>query len=192
MNHVIYYLPGYGGPLASGLGEGLAQRGWDIAGRETRGDFRDLPFQAQVETVAQDLRQHFWREDARVVAVSFGGYLFLHAQARLPPFPGQVLLLSPIVGEFGNSISATHFVPPQAQVLRELAEAGRFKPPARCGIHVGSDDWQSSPPDVCAFGQQVGIHVTVVPGAGHQLGKDYVGPLLDSWIGMRGASLPVA
>jgi hypothetical protein len=35
-----------------------------------------------------------------VVAVSFGAYLFLHAQTQLPAYPGQVLLLSPILGEF--------------------------------------------------------------------------------------------
>lgn len=183
MNQVVYYLPGHGGRLATGLGVGLAQRGWDIAGRETVGDFRDLPFHEQVETVAQDLREHFWHADARVVAVSFGGYLFLHAQARLPPFPGQALLLSPIVGAFSDESTGRHFIPPRADHLRELAQAGRFQPPARCQVHVGAQDWQSSPPDVCAFGRQVGLAVTVVPGAGHQLGKAYVGPLLDAWLG---------
>jgi hypothetical protein len=50
--------------------------------------------------VAQDLRAHFWDESARVIANSFGAYLFLYAQARLPAFPGRVLLLSPIVSGF--------------------------------------------------------------------------------------------
>jgi hypothetical protein len=39
----IYYLPGYGGQLAIGLGQGLMDRGFDVTGRETRGGFRDLP-----------------------------------------------------------------------------------------------------------------------------------------------------
>ena len=61
-------------------------------------DFRQLPPSHQVAVVASDLQEHFWHEGARVVAVSCGGYLFLQAQAELPPFPGKVLLLSPIVG----------------------------------------------------------------------------------------------
>lgn len=181
-DRTVYYLPGAGGRLATGLGEGLAERGWNIAGRETVGEFRSLPFRTQVETVAQDLQQHFWHEDARVVAVSFGGYLFLHAQAQMPPFPGSVLLLSPIVGEFSDDEAGMTFSPPCPEVLRDLAQQGRFKPPARCRIHVGSEDWQSQPRSVQAFGEQVGIPVTLVPGAGHMLGKAYVGPLLDEWL----------
>jgi alpha-beta hydrolase superfamily lysophospholipase len=97
-----YYLPGHGGQVSTGLGEGLASRGWAAVGRETLGDFRRLPFEQQVDAVAQDLTDHFWREDAYVVAVSFGAYLFLHAQAQLPPYLGNVLLLSPIVGQFSS------------------------------------------------------------------------------------------
>lgn len=180
--NIAYYLPGYGGRLATGLGEGLAQRGWDIAGRETVGDFRDLPFRQQVDTVADDLQRHFWHEDARVVAVSFGAYLFLHAQAQLPPFIGRVLLLSPIVGEFSNEETGSHFIPPYADRLRQVATQGRFNAPARCHIHVGADDWQSGPDNVRELAGLVGMGVTVVPGRGHQLGKDYVRPLLDAWL----------
>lgn len=179
----VYYLPGYGGRLFTGLGEGLISRGRDIAGRETVGEFRDLPFRQQVETVAADLQQHFWHEDARVVAVSFGAYLFLHAQAQLPPYVGSVLLLSPIVGEFSDDTRGMNFSPPYAARLRELAQAGQFPPPLHCHIHVGSEDWQSDPKNVLSLGQQVGIGVTVVPGAGHMLGKEYVGPVLDEWLG---------
>lgn len=178
----VYYLPGYGGRLSTGLGEGLASRGCDIAGRETVGEFRDLPFRQQVETVAEDLQQHFWYEDARVVAVSFGAYLFLHAQAQLPPYVGSVLLLSPIVGEFSHDARGMNFSPPYAGRLRELAQAGQYHALPRCHIHVGSDDWQSEPKNVVLLGQQVGIGVTVVPGAGHMLGKEYVGPVLDAWL----------
>jgi alpha-beta hydrolase superfamily lysophospholipase len=74
----------------------------DLAGRETVGDFRGMRFMDQIETVAEDLQTHFWREDAHVVANSFGAYLFLNAQSLMPAFPGKVLLLSPIVGERGG------------------------------------------------------------------------------------------
>ncbi len=177
---MIYYLPGHGGNLGAGLGEGLLSRGYEVTGRETRGDFLELPFEEQVDTVVTDLRDHFWREDAQVICVSFGAYLFLHAQAQLPPFPGKVLLLSPIIGEFKNDSTSLGFIPPRAGKLMRLAREGSYSAPARCEIHVGSEDWQSQPEVVSEFGSLTGIAVNVAQGRGHELGKDYVGHLLDS------------
>jgi hypothetical protein len=96
-HNTVYYLPGYGGQLATGLGQGLRDRGLNVAGRETRHHFRILRFDEQVQTIRQDLKDHFWHERARVVCNSFGAYLFLHAQAQMDAFIGRVLLLSPIV-----------------------------------------------------------------------------------------------
>lgn len=184
-----YYLPGHGGQVSTGLGEGLASRGWAAVGRETIGDFRRLPFQQQVDAVAQDLREHFWREDAHVVAVSFGAYLFLHAQAQLPPYVGNVLLLSPIVGQFSSDEMGLGFIPPRADKLKDLAESDQYPAPLNCHIHVGSEDWQSNPSNVTVFAKKVGLQVTVVPNAGHQLGKQYVGSLLDQWLDVRAAGI---
>jgi hypothetical protein len=175
----IYYLPGHGGSLATGLGEGLLSRGYDVTGRETLGDFLKLPFAEQVDTVTSDLREHFWHEDARVICVSFGAYLFLHAQAQLPPFPGKVLLLSPILGEFKDDTTSRGFIPPRAGKLMRLARNGSYPAPRLCEIHVGSEDWQSQPEVVTEFGKLTGIAVTVAQGRGHDLGKDYVSPLCD-------------
>ena len=178
----IYYLPGYGGQLATGLGRALMDRGFDVTGRETRGDFRSLPFDEQIATVVQDLKDHFWHDDARVICNSFGAYLFLHAQTQMPSFPGRVLLLSPIVGEFTNVQARTSFSPPRPTRLKDLAEAGQFSVPRVCEMHVGEEDWQSIPANVQAFGRLTGIPVTLVPETGHDLGQKYVGPLLDKWL----------
>jgi hypothetical protein len=178
----IYYLPGHGGQLGTGLGQGLRDRGFDVTGRETRGDFRFLAFDEQVKAVMTDLQTYFWDEKAQIVCNSFGAYLFLHAQAHLPAFVGRVLLLSPIVGEFTNENARTSFSPPRSDLLKQLAEVGRFTAPANCEIHVGEEDSQSIPANVQAFGRLTGISVNVVPGGGHDLGKDYVGPLLDRWL----------
>ncbi len=183
MTKTIYYLPGYGGKLGTGLGEGLLGRGFNVTGRETTGEFKNIPFEQQVDTVADDLRNHFWQDDAFVVANSFGAYLFLHAQAQMEPYIGHVLLLSPIVGEFSNQDTGMNFMPPLPERLRELARSGAFKAPKRCDIHVGEQDWQSNPVNVTEFGQLVGIKVIIAPGAGHLLGKHYVGALLDRWLG---------
>ena len=57
--NTIYYLPGYGGRVHTGLGQALLSRGVDLAGRETVGDFRGMRFMDQIETVAEDLQTHF-------------------------------------------------------------------------------------------------------------------------------------
>lgn len=179
----VYYLPGHGGLIRTGLGQALLDRGYDVTGRETVGDFKSLGFQAQVQTVASDLREYFWREDARVIANSFGAYLFLHAQALLgEPYIGKVILLSPIVGEFANDdeVRPMNFIPPYAERLLELASAGKFPVPVNCQIHVGSEDWQSCP-NSKVFGEMVGIKVHVVEGAGHMLPKEYVSALFEQW-----------
>lgn len=182
MKKSVYYLTGMGGRLDTGLGQALLSRGFEIAGRELNGEFRKLDFQQQVDLVAGDLQTHFWQEDARVIANSFGAYLFLHAQVQMKPYIGRVILLSPIVGEFSNEDTRMNFVPPRADKLQQLADAGNFPIPINCEVHVGSEDWQSNPINVSTFGSMLGIDVTVVPDAGHTLPKEYVGNLLDRWL----------
>jgi alpha-beta hydrolase superfamily lysophospholipase len=179
---MVYYLTGMGGRLDSGLGQALLTRGLEISGRELVGDFRKLDFQKKINHIVDDLQSNFWHEDAHVIANSFGAYLFLHAQAQLPPYIGKVLLLSPIVGEFGNEVTQMNFIPPRAEKLRQLAEAGTFPVPEQCQIHVGAEDWQSNPANVTAIGALLGLDVKIVPNAGHMLPKVYVGALLDKWL----------
>ena len=182
MKKSVYYLTGMGGRLDTGLGQALLSRGFEVAGRELYGEFRKLDFQHQVDLVAEDLQSHFWQEEARVIANSFGAYLFLHAQVQMKPYIGRVILLSPIVGEFSNEDTRMNFVPPRADKIQQLAEAGSFPIPIHCEVHVGSEDWQSNPVNVTAFGSMLGIPVTVVPNAGHMLPKEYVGNLLARWL----------
>ena len=184
MKTAIYYLPGHGGRIGTGLGEGLLNRGFDVTGRETVGEFKELPFTDQVETIAQDLQSSFWNEDAHVVANSYGAYLFLHAQLLMKPYVGNILLLSPIVGQFSDDDgTGLGFIPPYAGRLTEVAESGKYPAPKRCEVHVGELDWQSNPTNVLRFASPLGFRVTVVPQAGHMLGKPYVSGVLDAWLG---------
>jgi hypothetical protein len=178
----VYYLPGAGGQLATGLGQALRDRGFNVTGRETRGEFRAKGFEDQLQIIRKDLQAHFWHEQARVICNSYGSYLFLHAQSHMTPFPGRVLMLSPIVGEFTSDETLTTFSPPRPTRLKELADAGQFPAPVKAEIHVGSEDWQSVPANVQKFGEMTGISVTVVPDGGHNLPKSYVGVLLDRWL----------
>ena len=178
----VYYLPGHGGRLHTGLGEALMSRGLNLDGRETLGDFRSLRFMDQVETVAEDLRTHFWRADAQVVANSFGAYLFLNAQSVLPPYPGKVLLLSPIVGAFDHPDKPMSFSPPMPTRLMDMATSGEFSCPSQAEIHVGSQDWQANPEQVARLGELMRIPVHIVEGNGHMLDHGYVNSLLERWL----------
>ena len=178
----IYYLTGMGGRLSTGLGEELSRRGLEVGGRELSGEFRQLTFEDRVKTIVDDLTSSHWTESSRVVANSFGAYLFLHAQAQMPPYIGRTLLLSPIVGEFSNNENMRGFIPPRAGRLLELAKTGKYPIPKKCEIHVGSEDWQSDPKAVLQLGNFLGLNVSVVNGEGHNLPKAYVRGVLDNWL----------
>ena len=182
MAEIVYYLPGWAGRLNTGLGQGLMERGFDVSGRETRDEFRDLPFLEQVQLVANDLQNYFWAPESKVVANSFGAYLFLNALPLLPPYVGKVLLLSPIIGTFEDEATARTFEPPYPERLKQLLDEGKIPRPMNIEVHTGSEDWQSSPTGVTSFFAKLEVPVTIAEGRGHMLGADYVGNLLDSWL----------
>ena len=181
MLKTVYLLSGHGGRITNGLGQELSRRGFDVVGRETVGDFKKLDFNQQVGIIAEDLKANFWHEDARVIANSYGAYLFLHAQINRDAFIGKVVLLSPIVGEFSNEDIRMGFIPPYSKRLFELASSGSYPRLKQCEIHVGSEDWQCNPQNVTAFADLLDIAVSVVQGDGHSLSKQYVSAQLDRW-----------
>ena len=182
MGKMIYYLPGHGGRLNTGLGKGLLDRGYDITGRMIRDEFKELTFTEQVDVVADDLTKYFWTSESQVIANSFGAYLFLHAQSKMEPYIGRVLLLSPIVGEFEDSVKMMNFIPPKSGLLTKLALEGKYPSALTCEAHVGGEDWQSNPRAVSKLGQLLKFSVTVVPDVGHNLGVSYVSSVLDRWL----------
>lgn len=182
MNKSIYLLPGRGGHLDTGLGKELSARGYEVSGRELNGEFQKLRFGEQVKIVANDLETRYWHKDAKVIANSFGAYLFLHAQSLLNPYIGKVLLLSPIVGEASYEEKMMFFVPPLAGHLQERVKNGLYPVPTRCEIYVGEHDWQSNPMNVMDLATPLGINVSIVPNAGHTLGSSCVGEILDNWL----------
>ena len=182
MEKTVYYLPGRGGQLTTGLGKGLADRDISVVGRETLGQFLKLTFQQQIDAIKSDLQDKFWHDGARLVAVSYGAYLFLHAQLSMPAFPGRILLLSPVLGGAFASSVGVGFIPPRADKLGQAVEEKQFPKLKQAEIHVGSEDWQSKPDVISLFGEAVSIPVYIVEGKGHMLGADYVSPLLDRWL----------
>ena len=168
--------------MSTGLGQGLRDRGFSVVGQESRGVFLKLTFQQQSDAICRDLQEDFWHEGARLVAVSYGCYLYLHAQIEMPVFPGRIMLLSPVLGSAYAASVGISFYPPRADRLSEAVEAQCFPTLSQAEIHVGSEDWQSNPDAIWKFGEAFSIPVTIVPGKGHMLGSDYVGQLLDRWL----------
>jgi len=166
LTDTVYLLPGHGGALDKGLGEGLLHRGLNVIGRETRGDFLRLPLREQVDVIRRDIERNFWDARGRIIANSYGAYLFLDAQSGMEPFPGKVLLLSPVVG----------------YAVNEQIRTSNYPAPLNCQIHVGSEDWQANPNEVQALGARLGASVYVVEGRGHMLGREYVSGVLDEWL----------
>ncbi len=182
MKNNIYYLPGYGGELNAGLGKELARRGLSIFGRETIGEFAKLEFADQIETVRRDLVEKFWDVNSKVIANSFGAYLFLHAQSQMSSYIGKLLLLSPIVGDFVSDDGLRAFSPPRAGKLQSLIGSGNYNAPANCEIHVGANDWQSNPECVSELADSLNIPIFVVENNGHMLDQNYVKLMLDRWL----------
>lgn len=178
----LYYLPGKGRRLDTGLGAALIARGFDVYGRETVGDFNTLFFDEQTDLVAKDLQVYCQHDDARIVANSYGAYLFLNSLEKSGPLPGKVLLLSPVVREVFDDKTGMAFVPPRAGRIFKLAEDGMISLPKESEIHVGELDWQSNPTRVRELAFLLNTRVTVVPDAGHILQRSYVSDVLSRWL----------
>ena len=77
LKNIIYYLKGMGDYLDSGFGQEIYSKGLDVTSSEI-GQFRQLRFQGQVDTVVSDLQSSFWETNARYNVNLFGAYFFLH------------------------------------------------------------------------------------------------------------------
>lgn len=182
MENTVYYLPGRNGKIATGLGEGITERGFNLKGRETPESFKGLEFQGQLDLIASDLKAGFWTEDSKIVAVSYGAYLLMHTLSGLDVYPGSILLLSPVLGGVSNPGTLRYYSPPRPDRLMKLLNTSSFPTPKKIEMHVGEKDWQCPPDRVVQFANAIGGVCTVVTGKGHDLGKDYVSPVLQKWL----------
>jgi len=177
----IYYLTGRGGQLHTGVGQGLIDRGIDVVGREISGKFGALPIQEQIELIKHDIQNEFLSSTSKILAVSYGAYILMHTLAELEPFAGSILLLSPVLGGIVNSEKMKYFIPPRSEKLTKLVESDLFPKPRQLEIHVGEFDWQSPYERSQQFAGSLSAKCFVVPDRGHELGKEYVSPILDRW-----------
>jgi len=180
-DETIYYLTGRGGKINEGLGQGLLDRGYSLAGREMRGDFDNLKFQDQIDLIIKDL-ETYGQKGSKIIAVSYGAYLLLHTLADIDPCPSKILLISPVIGSVINEQKMKFYSLPRSDKMAALIKNGDYQKLEDVEIHVGEHDWQSEPDKCMAFAKVVGGSCNVVPDKGHNLGKQYVSSVLDRWL----------
>ena len=183
----IYYCPGRGGRLNSGLGLEISARGFDLIGREIAGPgprdqsnpFASLSFQQQVEVIQHDLKTHAWTRDALVIGNSFGAYLIAHSILQLGYFPGKCLFISPVLGAVKTT--GMLFKPPKSGALKDAIESQSF-PSIMLDIIVGSRDEHFLPEFAKKLNQETIGSIELIDGEGHRLNHEILKSKLDQWL----------
>lgn len=179
----LYFLPGRAERLDAGLGRFIAKMGYSIHGREIVSNFALLRFADQLALIKSDLEIGCWDVDARLIGRSYGAYLLLHTLADMNPFPGRILLCSPVLGAAVAKDGSFGSRPPRAEKLVKLAEIGAFPIPGYMEIHTGADDNGCDPLLAKRFASLVGnTKLKIVTGAGHELSGDYMKGMLREFL----------
>ena len=179
----IYFIPGRGESLDEGIGQVIASMGFSVKGREMISDFARLGFSEQLALIRSDLESDFWRPESVLIGRSYGAYLLLHTLAELEPFPGKVLLFSPVLGAAISEDRRSGVLPPRSKLLLKLADSGGFPAPCSLEIHTGAKDNGCDPALAIRFASLVGnTKLYIVPGSGHEFDEDYVRSVLDRFL----------
>jgi predicted alpha/beta hydrolase family esterase len=182
MKNTIYLVPGRGNTL-SDIGDLVHSFDYDVCGRELTPPFSSVKFSEQLEIIQKDLKANFWDVDAKLIGHSFGGYLLLHALSELEPFPGDILLLSPVLGPAIDKERLFISYPPRSQKLLALAEASKFPAPRHMEIHTGSSDNGCSPDIARKIGGLIpGVKVHIVQNQGHELSEIYIKRVISGFL----------
>jgi hypothetical protein len=168
----IYYLPGRNGTISEGLGRFLRDQCELLAGREVSGDLKGLVFEDQLETIRKDLLDSHWHEDGQIVANSYGAYLLLHTLIDMESYPGNIFLLSPILGAVQTK--EFYFRPPQAKRLLQSFKEKTFPKPQTLNCIVGKYDWQSVPERCVDLCDVVNGRLNIEPDGNHVIEPNLV------------------
>ena len=168
----IYYLPGRNGTISEGLGTFLWEQCNQLVGREVSGDLKGLIFEDQLEAIRKDLLDSHWHEDGQIVANSYGAYLLLHTLIDMGPYPGNIFLLSPILGAVQTK--EFYFRPPSAKRLLQSFKEKTFPKPRSLSCIVGKFDWQSVPERCVDLCDVVEGPLNIVPDGNHMIDPQLV------------------
>jgi pimeloyl-ACP methyl ester carboxylesterase len=170
-----YLIPGRHEPVDGALGQLIREWVGPVTGRGLDGAFARLRFGDQLARIADDLTGRHWSAETLLVGRSYGGYLLLHALADLTPFPGRVLLLSPVLGPAVSPTGRAGSRPPRADRLPRLVREGRFPPPGALVVYTGGADTGCDP----ELARQIilgipGARLRIIPEADHDLPADCI------------------
>ena len=184
-NKSLYLVPGKGNSL-NDIGAFVLSLGYDVCGRELLPPFSNLHFPKQLELIQKDLESMFWHSDAKLIGHSFGGYLLLQALSDLEPFPGKILLFSPVLGASFDNQRLFMSCPPRAHKLFALAKKNQFPIPQSLELHTGEDDNGCDSDLAKEIGKMISTAtVYVLPNQGHQLADSYVKKVISKFMHQR-------
>ncbi|MFK5985327.1 MAG: hypothetical protein QM479_07865 [Pseudomonadota bacterium] len=142
----IYFLPDRGDSIKGEIGTTITSFNFDLYAREYIPPFASLSFTYQLVQIKKDLESYFWKTNSKLIAHGYGAYLLLQALAELEPFPGHILLFSPILGVTIEDHPLFMSRPPRAKHLLQLAEKGQFPKPNSLEIHTEKNEDDGCPP----------------------------------------------
>lgn len=179
----IYYLPGRNETRLEHAGAVLTKAGLSFHGRDMTADFLRLAFDRQIQAVLADIKKGYMDESSLIIGRSYGGYLVLHAMCEMATYPGNVLLLNPVLGRYLNTESACGIIPPRADRLLRLAKEGVFPSIRSLVIVSGEKDTQCPSGTAREFIQALkgDARLIVVPGQGHGLDEAVLSDVLKGY-----------
>lgn len=181
----ILYVTGRGGSLDKGLAVYLAS----IAD-EFEGVAVDVPFlrQAPIDQVRAIQQKLIADPERIVIANSYGAYLTLQALVDVDNPPQQMLLLAPVLGMASARDRMYISRPPFTKRLRSALDENRVARPPSMRIVVGDQDPLFNPDQFSEINAYFGGRaLSVLPGEGHSLSRDFVQRLVSSLLGEKSA-----
>ena len=182
MNKTVYLVPGRGNRL-SDIGDIVLSLEYNVCGREIMPPFSSGAFSEQLGIIQKDLKAYSWDNDAKLIGHSYGGYLLMHALSELDPFPGDILLLSPVLGPAIDKERLYISYPPRSNKLLTLAKASKFPIPRYMEMHIGSNDNRSSLElaiTICGMIPVAKLHIVL--NQGHTLKKNYLEKVISGFL----------
>lgn len=160
--------------------------GYDVCGRELLPPFSSIHFSKQLKVIQKDLESMFWHSDAKLIGHSFGGYLLLQTLSDLEPFPGKILLFSPVLGSAFDKQRLFMSCPPRAPKLLAIAKTNQFPIPQCLELHTGEDDKGCDPDLAKEIGKMISTAtVHILPNQGHQLADSYLKKVISKFLHQR-------
>ncbi len=175
-------MPGRRGRVDGFMGKILSDLGYEVVGHNIDEYFQTMKFSQQVAVVKDDLEAFFFDHNARVIANSYGAYLFLHAVLEMEGFKGKSLLFSPMLGKSRVQENRPIVSPPRAKKLLQYKEENRF-PIINIEVHTGLDDEICDPKLAkMIFKDMNSCKLVIVPNASHRLDGAYIKSVVLSFL----------